>query len=246
MYQEVQILTTQRKVITALLIIVVWVGALLTVDKVFNKHPETTRPAALTATPHLRITFTHFCCNGCYSSLFKTTQQFSWLSNPTVDQKQLVSPKEAENMAHHEGEDDSGSATMELNPHQIFEVDFVKLDRALRENGLRPQKIEMIGIPHFSLIGQHAHLCCGICTTAATSAFMLNNTPSEEMKTLKMAKPPEISAIKDGYGDIVADIHAGESDPKDPFKNAVDITAFMQALEKAGTLPNAITILPLQ
>ena len=240
-------MSNQGKVFTAILIMGVWTVALVTVDRIWNKHPDSTKPTALTNAPHLRITFTHFCCNGCYSSLFKTAQQFSWLaSKPTVDKKQLVSPSEAQNMAHHEGEDDSGSATLELNPQQIYEVDFVKLDKALRENGLRPQKIELAGIAHFTLIGQHAHLCCSICTSAASSAFMLNNKPSEEYTKLNLQAPPLVKAGKDGYGDIEADVKVvGQIDTKDLFKNSVDITAFMQALDKAGTLPNAITILPL-
>src|SRR5260221_14153656 len=121
---------------------------------------------------------------------------------------------------------------MEINPHQIYEVDFIKLDRALRDNGLKPEKYELAGIPHFSLTGQHAHLCCGLCTLAARSSFMKDNVPSAEMKKLNLAKPPEVTAGKDGYGDIVADVPTVPTDPKDPFKTAVGLPPFKSAIDK--------------
>lgn len=239
--------------------IVVWSLALIGIDKVFNKHADTTKPPSLTGQPLLHIKFTHFCCNGCYSSMFKAVQQFPWLSEPTIDKGEnqlLLSPQEAEQhgIKHDENQlpDQSGSVTIKVDPKQIYQVDFVRLDRVLRDNGLRPEKIELAGIPHFNLAGEHVHLCCNNCVTAATTVFVVDKN-SEETKQLKLAptsteKPQNPSIAnrdRDGFGNVVAEIDAGPDDKDDPYKNAVNITAFINGMDKAGTVPSAIKVYPL-
>jgi hypothetical protein len=49
---------------------------------------------------------------------------------------------------------------------RLEDVDFVEIDRVLREKGMVASRMELRGPPHFRLEAKVRHLCCGMCRDA--------------------------------------------------------------------------------
>src|SRR6185503_19919172 len=55
---------------------------------------------------------------------------------------------------------------VDVGVSNIAAIDFVELDRALREKGMVAARIEFAGPEHFRLEAKVRHLCCGMCKDA--------------------------------------------------------------------------------
>jgi len=150
--------------VTALTLI--WAGALFAVDRVKNPHlwplwgPRPTHVAPA-ATPRVSLWINHLCCTGCLGDLRDALTPLPWVRQAVeVRGGDVITQQTADTLAHSLPE---YGHWVDLDVPDMNLLDFVELDRAVREKGLVPGRIELSGVDHFRLEAEVAHLCCGMC-----------------------------------------------------------------------------------
>src|ERR1051326_2476624 len=180
----------------------VWAAALVAVDKTLNHTPPAMASAPGHGKPQIVVTFTHFCCTGCYDKMFSAAKSFSWIVTATTDRSGL---KRQEDMQIEKVDPSVAiatqwqrDATFQLDETELQYVDVVKLTNEFRDKGLVPGAMTLENVPHFRLVAVDPHLCCGLCEGAAKNAMM-----EEQARVQHMAKmqDPSLSdsALKTQY-----------------------------------------------
>lgn len=162
-----------KKATTLLAVMVVWAIVLVGVDRAFNPPPAVYKPVAGGTHPHVEIGIKHFCCTGCNDSAFKAISKFSWLGQPKLLNKTLpsVDDQKAKGKEMTKVDAYSGTVVADLNPEQLTQVDFVALDRAIRDEGLVPFEMKVKGFSNFTLVASLPHICCPACVGALEAKF---------------------------------------------------------------------------
>src|SRR5947209_201604 len=123
-----------------ILFMMLWAGALVAVDKTLNHAPPAMAQVSGHGKPQIIVTFTHFCCTGCYDKMLSAAKSFSWIVTATTDRSGL---KRQEDMQIEKVDEATKietewqkDATFLLDETDLQYVDFVKLTNKFRENGL--------------------------------------------------------------------------------------------------------------
>lgn len=214
-----------------LLAMIVWATALIAIDRSYNKHlygMQASPPFA--GRPEMTLQINHLCCSGCYDSTFQAMKRFSWLGKPRVLQQVLPTQQQANQVQPGMSQDTppsaySGEIAVDVNPAQIRQVDFVELDRAIRDVGLVPAQIKVSGIPHFELVAYLPHFCCHTCEDAAKGALGpgKDGGPPLALRGAELEGAPVIDFV--------------QQQVRARFRNKADVTQFLRALERIGFAP---------
>jgi copper chaperone CopZ len=156
---------------------IVWAVALCGID--LAKHPRSasdffTSNQAMMGEPSkdgkpvIRLAMNHLCCTGCLGDV---TKALSAVPGITVKEVPLPSQEAADEQAAKAGAD--YSQTLELEVKDLRFVDFVAIDRALRDAGLVADRIELSGPQHFRLEAELPHMCCGLCSTGVKDGLQM-------------------------------------------------------------------------
>lgn len=221
------------------LLMVVWALVLIGVSKMMNNEPVKISKLGGKGKPQIIVTFTHFCCTGCYDKMFSAAKSMNWIINASTDTSNLK--KQAD--LQHETADPSKAietayekdATFQIDENNLVAVDFVKLDQEFRKAGLVPKRIRLENMPHFRLIAKEPHLCCSLCESAAKESLTLEQM--QEQHDAQMADPMKTQqVIKE---EVMPRFEVNRSQDKitAEFHHASDVTAFSKALERAGFSP---------
>ncbi len=152
---------------TLVVLTILWAVALFGIDYV--KNPKAAEQmwtskhmgeSAKDGKPIIKLSMNHLCCTGCLSDVTKALEK---LSSVKVKQKELPS-QESTDMESVEKPKDYG-AEVELEVTDLKTVDFMAIDRALRDSGLVADRMELTGPRHFRLNAELHHMCCGLCAT---------------------------------------------------------------------------------
>jgi hypothetical protein len=183
-----------------------------------------TRPVASAASdrPHLKLSMPHLCCSGCLDDLRAALLPLHWLGTPQV----VATPPSIE-QANASPQDTAYANQLDLDITDLASLDFLALDRALRDAGLSAEKIEVSGIGHFGLLVELPHLCCTVCSTAADAQLERLLKLVEQGRWLDSMTVNKVKKTVTVYARLNA---------------VVDVVDLTTALARAGFYPRSIRV----
>jgi hypothetical protein len=110
-------------------------------------------------------------------------------------------------------------------------IDFVEIDRALREHGMLASRIEFGGPQHFRLQARVRHLCCGMCKDAADRIPTLDRARNGRLRWVD-------SVTADRAGQRVT-VHARYQNAGD----TVDVSDLLGAFDEIGLPALSLAVL---
>lgn len=156
----------------------IWVAALFAVDYVKQPRPlavlfgmrrEAFGDAVRPANPTITLWVNHLCCSGCLDDLRAALRPLTWADKVELDKD----TRRATNGRDQALNDFSNRVQIEIKSVNLAQVDFVALDRTVRNAGLFAEHIEFGGIPHARLDAYVPHLCCNLCKTAIAEGVQI-------------------------------------------------------------------------
>jgi copper chaperone CopZ len=158
-----------------------WALFLIAYDQHANPRPlatywaefkgSSTRPTVVSEgdTPRVKLSMPHLCCTGCLNDIRAALKPLTWLAPARL----ATEPPAIEDIESTGVDAPSNQAVDAPTAHEIeFDIldltkaNFVDLDRALRDTGLVPDRVEVSGMGHFRLEVELPHLCCKVCSKA--------------------------------------------------------------------------------
>ncbi len=145
-----------------------WLAVLMIIDVAKNRHLWPciwgAQPSPPTSVP-LSLWINHLCCSGCLADVRAALGTLPWIEPEAVRTRQQKLPTAEEAEAQGPAGEYAGWVDVQVKDPGL--IDFVAVDRALRDKGLVASRMEFGGVPHFRLEAEVAHLCCGVCKEAA-------------------------------------------------------------------------------
>ncbi len=222
---------TARQII--ILVIVIAIGCYV-FDYYKNPHlwhHATTTSASAEKGARLTLWINHLCCSECLND---ARQALAAL--PGIDAAKASGPKQL--LTRAQADQSTASLpeygnSLELVVGDPDKLDFVTLDKTLRDKGLVAGRMELSGIEHFRLAAKVDHLCCGMCDRSAHEriAFLKARGQGGQLKWLD-----SVSVDRDAKT-IVAHaryLQAGRT---------VDVTELLGALNDIGYAPRSVRVL---
>jgi hypothetical protein len=201
-----------------------WLAVLLLIDYTKNPHLwNNASPSPAVSVP-LSLWVNHLCCSGCLSDVTAALEALPWVGSGQVRARQgtLLTPKEAE--ARGPAGEYGGWVDVQVKDPTL--IDFVAVDRALRDKGLVASRMELGGLAHFRLEAQVAHLCCSVCSDAAQHAMEL----SRALSTMRLGWVDSVSADHVQHRIVV---YARYLEPG----KTIDVAELLGALDQVGLAP---------
>lgn len=134
----------------------------------YLKNPQLWHPATVAASgPGQRLTLwmNHLCCTACLDNVRQALAGMDSLDMANASAPQLMTQEQA-NMTKKTLPDYGNK--IEIPIANLEKLDFIAVDRALRDHGMVAGRMEISGIEHFSIEAKMYHLCCGLCERATT------------------------------------------------------------------------------
>jgi copper chaperone CopZ len=215
--------TKQLVLMTAL-----WALTLFGID--YAKNPRTlgqllAPPGALSAAgggaPVITLYMNHLCCSGCLSDVTTALEKFKAL---TVKSPSLESEDEANMVPMPEA---YFGKQIELEVSDLRYVDFMAIDRALRDAGLVAEHIELRGPRHYRLEATLNHMCCKSCSLGAKEGLEM----TRGLKSQGQFKWLDSFDVEKERKLIIANAR---------YDAVADVGEFLTALNHAGFQPSAI------
>jgi hypothetical protein len=200
---------------------IVWLGVLLAIDFWKNPHLRAAEPtrAAAARQAGLAIWVNHLCCTGCLGEVRDALVAIPWVDPDQIHpREQVISREQADE--HPTPQSDYGG-WVDVGVTSVSAIDFVEIDRALRDHGMVASRIEFGGPEHFRLEAKVRHLCCGMCRDA-----------TDRIPTLDRARTRlrwVDSVTSDRAGQKVT-VHARYQGPSD----RIDVADLLGAMDEVG------------
>ena len=210
-----------------------WTTALFAVD--YLRHP---RPLALlfgikrdrvgvavrSTKPTILLKVNHLCCSGCLDDLQAALQPLTWVEKVELDKSALLVGNQYEQI-----DDFSNSVRIEIKDKDIPRIDFMALDRAMRDAGFVAARIEFSGIPHMRLDAHVTHLCCNLCQVAMEKGVKIATRPGANstfkwLDTINVDRPQKMVTVYTHYDAII------------------DVGEFITALNQLGFAPATLMV----
>jgi hypothetical protein len=223
-------LSNSRQIVTMTLL---WTTALFAVD--YLRHP---RPLALlfgikrdrvgvavrSTKPTILLKVNHLCCSGCLDDLQAALQPLTWVEKVELDKSALLVGNQYEQI-----DDFSNSVRIEIKDKDIPRIDFMALDRAMRDAGFVAARIEFSGIPHMRLDAHVTHLCCNLCQVAMEKGVKIATRPGANstfkwLDTINVDRPQKMVTVYTHYDAII------------------DVGEFITALNQLGFAPATLMV----
>ena len=207
---------------------VAWAAACMGIDFTFNRHLWTDK-VEVSAKTALSLRINHLCCTGCLDDVKKALQTLPWLKDApmTVREGSLKTQEEAEVA----GPAADYGGWLDIDVKDVGQIDFVAIDRALRDAGMVSSQMQFGGVRHFRFEAEVRHMCCGMCKDAC-----------ERMPELAKAK--QAGRLK-WLDSVVADratgkvtIHVRYLEPDE----RIDATELLAAMDEIGLPPFSLRI----
>jgi hypothetical protein len=210
-----------------------WAAGLLALDYVKNRHlwqPATRGPQAVAGT-HVTLWINHLCCTGCMADVQAALAGLPWAGGiAMVRGGAVLSREQADALGRPLAEYGNW---VDLEVRDVSKLEFVALDRALREKGMVPGRIEFGGLEHFRLEAEVAHLCCGMCERGAESGLEFAKAHSF---TGRLTWLDSVSVDRT-HKRILA--HARFLGPG----KTIDVSEFLAGLDYVGLAPSSVRVL---
>jgi hypothetical protein len=210
--------------------IAVWLALLLAIDYTKNPHLWAARETAAPARPAsaaLSLWVNHLCCTGCLADVRQALAELPW-----IDPRQILPRKRVISREHADraGPQSEYGGWVDVGVSAIKGVDFVAIDRALRERGVVASRMEFAGPPHYRLEAKVHHMCCGMCRDAG-----------ERMTTLERARTRLrwVDSVTADRAAHTVTVHARYQSPGE----AVDVADLLGAFDEVGLPPLSLRVL---
>lgn len=222
---------TPRQIVTLVIVIIAGCYAFDYYKNPQLWHRQTAASLNVNKGARLALWINHLCCSECLNDARQALA-----ATPGIDAVNAGGPKQL--LTRAQADQSTASLpqygnSLELVVSDADKMDFVALDKTLRDKGLVAGRMELSGIEHFRLVAKVDHLCCGMCEKSAHEriAFLKARGQSGQLKWLD-----SVSVDRDAKT-IVAHaryLQAGQS---------VDVTEFLGALNDSGYAPRSVHIL---
>jgi hypothetical protein len=197
---------------TLVVLTILWAVALFGID--YAKNPRAAEQmwtskhmgeSAKDGTPIIKLWMNHLCCTGCLTDVSKALEK---VASVKVKQKELASQDSAD-MEVADKSKDYGNE-VELEVIDLKTIDFMAIDRALRDAGLVADRMELSGPRHFRLNAELHHLCCGLCATGVREGLEITKGLKSQghfkwLDSFVVDKPKKLVVAHARY-DAVADV----------------------------------------
>ena len=199
---------------------VAWLGVLVGIDLWKNPHlraaertPDKAPPTAIS------LWINHLCCTGCLGEVRDALASVPWIDANQIHPRQnVVSREQADE--HPTPQSDYGG-WVDVGVTNIREIDFVEIDRVLREKGMVASRVELRGPEHFRLEAKVRHLCCGMCKDAT------DRIPGLDRTRLRLRWVDSITSDRAQHSVTVHARYQGAGE-------AVDVAELLGAFDEVG------------
>jgi len=214
----------------------VWAAALFAVDYVKQPRPlavlfgirrEAFGDAVRPANPTITLWMNHLCCSGCLDDLRAALRPLTWVDKVELDKDTLA--RRATNGRDQTLNDFSNPVQIEIKAVNLAQVDFVALERNVRNAGLFAEHIEFGGIPHARLDAYVPHLCCNLCKAAIAEGVQITKQlgAGNDFKWLDSIDVNSPRKTVTAYA---------------RYDSSVDVGEFIAALNHLGLAPASLTV----
>lgn len=197
---------------TLVVLTILWAVALFGID--YAKNPKAAEQlwtskhmgeSAKDGKPVIKLWMNHLCCTGCLTDVTKALEK---VSSVTVKQKELASQESADMEAAEKPKDYGNEVELEVT--DLKTIDFMAIDRALRDAGLVADRMELSGPRHFRLNAELHHMCCGLCATGVREGLEITKGLKSQghfkwLDSFVVDKPKKLVIAHARY-DAVADV----------------------------------------
>jgi hypothetical protein len=220
-------------------LLVAWALTLLVIDQIKDPRPLTQvlgkppmiDPATNLKNPHLTIFLNHLCCTGCLGDVREALAKLTWLGKVDIPDEQNLLPQEKAGGTDVTPQSLSAYGNrLEVDIKKVEDVDFVALEKALREVGFVAERIDFGGVRHYRLEAELNHVCCDLCAKGAQQGLEIAQALRTNGASIKWLDSVQVSKEKKK---IVA--HAR-------FDAVVDVVDFMSVLGHIGYAPSSLTV----
>lgn len=211
-----------------LIMAVAWLAICMGIDFRANPHLWTPR-VEMPPSTSLSLRINHLCCTGCLDDVRKAIQTLLWLKDAPMSLREGTLKTQEQADAAGPAADYGGWLDIDLkDPRQI---DFVAIDRALRDAGMVASQMQFGGFRHLRFEAQVRHLCCGMCKDACER--MPDLARARQTGRLKWLD----SVVADRAGDKVT-IHARYLEPSE----RIDVVEILSAMDEIGLPPSSLRV----
>jgi hypothetical protein len=196
-----------------------WLGALVAIDYAKSPRLRAADPTpAKPGTVALGLWINHLCCTSCLEVVRDALVTIPWIDPQSIRPRQPVKSNEQASSA---GETSDEGGWIDVGVADLEGLDFVQIDRVLREHGMVASRIEFGGLQHFRL--EASVRCCGRCEQAV-----------DRLGTIDRARPTARlrwvdSMTTDPDGQRVT-VHARYQGPED----VIDVADLLGTFDEAG------------
>jgi hypothetical protein len=206
-----------------------WLAVLLAINYAKNTHLRASeRTAGRPPSAALGLWINHLCCTGCLGDVRDALAAIPWVDIKQIHPREQVITREQAEVAAPQS--DYGG-WVDVGVTNIGAIDFVEIDRALREHGMVASRIEFGGPQHFRLQARVRHLCCGMCKDAADRIPTLDRARNGRLRWVD-------SVTADRAGQRVT-VHARYQNAGD----TVDVSDLLGAFDEIGLPALSLAVL---
>jgi hypothetical protein len=207
---------------------VAWLGVLVALDYWKNPHLRAAeRMAEKAPGAALSLWVNHLCCTGCLGEVRDALAALPWVDATQIHPRQnVVSREQADE--HPTPASDYGG-WVDVGVTNIAAIDFVEIDRALRDKGMVASRMELSGPEHFRLEAKVRHICCGMCKDA-----------TDRIPTLDRARNRLrwVDSVTTDRVSHTVTVHARYQSQGE----AVDVADLLGAFDEVGLPPMSLTV----
>ena len=120
---------------------------------------------------------------------------------------------------------------LDIDVKDVNQIDFVAIDRALRDEGMVASQMQFGGVRHFRFEAQVRHLCCGMCKDACERM-------PELAKTRQSGRLKWLDSVVAERATGKVTIHARYLEPD----QRIDAAELMGAMDELGLPPFSLKI----
>jgi hypothetical protein len=207
-----------------------WLAVLVLIDYRWNPHLWDGGPPPRPVSAPLGLRINHLCCSGCLSAVRSALEKLPWIEPGAVrarEERKLLTPGQVESL----GPSGEYGGWVDVQVRDPGLIDFVAVDRALRENGLVASRMELGGVEHFRLEAHVPHLCCGACADAAERTVELS-------RALAAGRLRWVDSVTANQGSHRLVVHARFLEPG----KTIDVVEFLGALDSVGIAPSSLRV----
>lgn len=207
---------------------IAWLAACMAIDFTFNRHLWTAK-AEVPPNTSLALRINHLCCTGCLDDVKKALQALPWLKDAAMNIRD--GSLKTQEQAEVAGPASDYGGWLDIDVKDVSQIDFVAIDRALRDAGMVSSQMLFGGVQHFRFEAQVRHLCCGMCKDACERM-------PELAKTRQAGRLKWLDSVVAERASGKVTVHVRYQDLKD----RVDATELLAAFDEVGLPPFSLKI----